>query len=833
MQVLANDAPVAPASTATPGKVRLSTNTVIAPALTAIAYGIGAHLGMALTFGREQFAVLWPPNAILLAALLICPVRMWWLLVCAVLPVHLLVEVGSGVSMPMALSWFASNSFEALLGATIVRRFSAGRVRLDTVRAFSTFLIGATLVTVSVATFLDGALIAWNGWGGGTFWSNWQTRFLSNALAMQIIVPAVLAVNARTLRAVRRARPQRLAEGGLLALCILAVGIVTFVYPERAFGLGPALLYVPLPLLLWAAMRFGTAGVSLSLLVVTFLTVAGAVKGAGPFLSFLPRQNALSVELFLLLISVPLSLLAIVITERRRSEGRGRETHRLLTLTMQTAHTGTWQVNLETGEIRTDGLMREIFGLPASGPTTYAQWIGSIHPDDRAWAESHYQAALSADSPRDARGNTPIPEFEARVRHPDGSVRWFMTRGTVLRHADGSPYATTGVAVDTTERHRTARALWDNDDRMALAATTANIGFWSIEVATNELWLSEHCNTMLGLPADPHLAREAFDAIIHPLDVGAHISDVSGQHSEPIVAREFHVVRADNTRRLLASSARRELGPDNRPERIIGVLRDVTELRNAEQTVEERSQELAHLSRIATIGELSATLVHEIGQPAGAVLLNAYAADAMLRHQAWDPATVQQVIGDVLRDSRRLTTIIDQLRSLLRRDEVARELLDMRRVVSDAIELAHVELARQGIRLELAMPDELPGVMGNRAQLLQVLLNLILNARDAMTDAPQSRRQLRVTAEVDVSAMLTITVEDSGVGIPADRMPHIFTPFFTSKERGLGLGLGISRSIVTEHHGTLSAESRAEGAAFHITLPAVNAPVAGADDLGR
>ena len=286
------------------------------------------------------------------------------------------------------------------------------------------------------------------------------------------------------------------------------------------------------------------------------------------------------------------------------------------------------------------------------------------------------------------------------------------------------------------------------------------------------------------------------------------------------VAREFSIVGRDGVERLVASSARWvERTAEGGPARIVGVARDITEQRRAEREMHEREEQLSHLARVGLIGQFTGAIVHEIGQPTGAVLLNARVAQRLIEGNESIPASIAEVIDDIVRDSERSAEVISELRRLLRRDETERHQLDVGQLVLSALELAHSDFVQHGIEVELSSGGDLPCILGNRAQLQQVLLNLFLNARDAMFSVPAGKRHLRVEVGRFGTSTIHIRVVDTGCGISPDHLAEVFEPYVTSKPAGVGLGLTISRTIMREHGGTLSAESNGNGAVMHLTLP--------------
>ena len=226
---------------------------------------------------------------------------------------------------------------------------------------------------------------------------------------------------------------------------------------------------------------------------------------------------------------------------------------------------------------------------------------------------------------------------------------------------------------------------------------------------------------------------------------------------------------------------------------------------------------------VATLGELSGALAHELSQPLTAVLTNAQAARHFLNRQPLDLEQIRGALEDIIRNDKRAGAVIDRLRALLRKGESQRQPVDVGDVVREVIDLAVGELTSRLIHVKSALSPAIPPVLGDRVQLQQVVLNLVLNACDAMNSTHESDRQLLFSTKAD-ERFVELAVSDRGPGIPDGQIERVFEPFVTFREEGLGLGLAISRSIVTAHGGSIRAENNADGGAtFRCVLPAAAA----------
>ncbi len=248
------------------------------------------------------------------------------------------------------------------------------------------------------------------------------------------------------------------------------------------------------------------------------------------------------------------------------------------------------------------------------------------------------------------------------------------------------------------------------------------------------------------------------------------------------------------------------------------IARDITQRKQAEMETRRQRSELAHLSRVTTLGELSGSLAHELNQPLGAILRNTEAAELFLQDPSPDLEELRAIMTDIRKDDQRAAALIDRMRSIAKRREVEASLLDLNLLVSEVIGLVKPEVDTRKVQLTFKAASSLPPVSGDRIQLQQVLLNLLLNAMDAVNDSELDRRLVTVRVQPGGKSV-EVAVSDTGQGIPTDKLAHIFDPFFTTKLNGMGMGLAISRTIIEAHGGTIRAENNPDGGAtFYFTL---------------
>jgi PAS domain S-box-containing protein len=374
--------------------------------------------------------------------------------------------------------------------------------------------------------------------------------------------------------------------------------------------------------------------------------------------------------------------------------------------------------------------------------------------------------------------------------------------------------------VDIVERKYAQRALEESEKRTALAATSVSLGFWSWDLRTNDIWLSEHGRQLLGLRSGAPCTGDSLMSLVH-VDDRQRVNEATQSAVDRRMAceGEYRIVRDGGKTRWISFKGRLEFSADIATQ-MIGVIIDVTERKEAELELQDRRRELAHLGRVATVGQLSGALAHELRQPLTAILSNARAAQLLLERTAPDLDEVRTILADIVSDDVRAGEVIARLRGLLKKDVSTFESVRLAEILGESIDIAHHDLVGRGVVVTRETEWSLPAVFGDRVQLQQVLINLVMNACDAMRDNPPGNRRLTVGTSCDDAGFVVAYVTDCGTGILQGDVEQVFEPFVTSKREGLGLGLAICRTIVTAHRGRLWAVNNAAGGAtFFLALP--------------
>jgi PAS domain S-box-containing protein len=370
-------------------------------------------------------------------------------------------------------------------------------------------------------------------------------------------------------------------------------------------------------------------------------------------------------------------------------------------------------------------------------------------------------------------------------------------------------------------------SLRENELRMELAESAAQLGLWRWDIRADEVWVNENGRALLGLNGAERLGMERFLAALVPEDRDPVQRAIDHALRAGVdYESEFRVRDAHGSVRWLSARGRVEYDQRRAPVLMRGVSFDITERRNAESEQLRQRQELAHLSRVAMLGELSGSLAHELNQPLSAILSNAQAAQEFLSAKPVDLDEVRGILQDIVSEDRRAGEIIRRLRLLFRKGEVQHEPIDLNGLILEVLKLMNSEQVNHGVTLQTELAPELPAVTGDRVQLQQVLINLIMNAFDAMGGLDMAERTLTIATRLDSEDRVEIRVADTGCGIPLGHLERIFEPFHTTKAHGMGLGLAVCRTIISAHAGVLRATNNPDrGACLYVTLPPQTAGV--------
>ncbi len=654
---------------------------------------------------------------------------------------------------------------------------------------------------------------------------------------------------------VRHASVRRWAEATALAICLAVTGWLAFGVPfGRVTGLPISIdtpLVVQLPLVVWAAFRFGPVAVSLVLLAMTFLATWTVVSGEAVSPPLSPERLIFTVQMFLIGVGVTLLGLAALTEERRLSIHAVRE------------------------RLRFEGLMLEFSRAFVRIPSEQvdrvsAEWLGRIGSFLRLDGVRLFQVVtgdltLVAEWKRPGQG--PTPPIDVKEDFP-----WILTRiqansAVVLPNLDTLP-------PDAARDRASLKAQGYNavlmmpmlaDEQLVggLAFGTVAERAWADELVVNLRLMSEVlANALVRRHTDDALRSSEVmkSAILDSLTSGVAVIDAHGRilglngnwtrlveqsgvmsHSPVLLGDDLliasspdavagikAVLNGSQTRSALewASSTTADtrwwMLVTTRLNRVEGgavvTLIEITERRRAEIEAQRSRQVLAHVGRVSTMGELTASLAHQLNQPLTGILSNAQAARRLLEMLPPDYAEVRGAMSDIVDDARRASEVIQHLRDLMRRGEFEMSPVDVNAVIRDVVGLVGSDAVIRNVTVTLDLDPQPIVVRGNSVQLQQVVLNLIVNALEAITDG-DGERAVCVSCRRAGPHEVRVVVRDSGTGLDEGEESLVFDPFYTTKAHGMGMGLSIARSIVESHGGSIHAGHQDRGTAFEFSLP--------------
>lgn len=425
-------------------------------------------------------------------------------------------------------------------------------------------------------------------------------------------------------------------------------------------------------------------------------------------------------------------------------------------------------------------------------------------------------------------------EVEVRIRRHDGVFRWFLFRANPLRDESGNIVKWYGVNTDIEEQKVAAAKLREAHDHHTQAQRLSKTGSFTTDVnADTHIW-SDELYRILEYELGESATFRAFHDRIHPDDVEGFDAGFRRTMRDRVEFDEmFRIVTPKGNIKHLHAVAHFIPGNPDRPI-VMGSIQDITDAKLAGDALAETRSELAHVARVATLNTLTASIAHEVNQPLSGILTNA---NTCLRMLAADPPDLKgaaETARRTIRDADRASEVIKRLRGMFAKRGANLEPIDLNETAKEVIGLSAAELARKQVSVQICLADGLPPVRGDRIQLQQVMLNLLLNAADATAEITGRSKCVTLSSELDADGHVRLAVTDNGIGFGTEKAEQLFSPFFSTKPDGMGMGLSISRSIVESHGGKLWAAANAgPGATFgfsippagHIDLPTAAEPV--------
>ncbi|HZE13631.1 MAG TPA: PAS domain-containing protein [Chthoniobacterales bacterium] len=439
-------------------------------------------------------------------------------------------------------------------------------------------------------------------------------------------------------------------------------------------------------------------------------------------------------------------------------------------------------------------------------------WTENVHPEDRMSCLNTYLKAFGERKPC---------VMQYRLRRHDGIYRTVTDEGIPRYDAAGKFLGYIGACIDITDQLEQQKAFHESEERVALATEAAQLGAWELDCRTGELWLSEKVRALFELPFAKPISYADFEERVHPEDrERRHGATERAIETKGSYELEYRLLLPDGAIRWIAGRGHCIPNEDGKSCRLLGVSMDVTSRKLAEEAAKHSRQQIDLLSRVSLLGEMTASLAHELNQPLSAIVNNASAGMRFIEKGNLDPETLHEIMVDVVADGRRAHEIIHAVRQTIKKGSAIRQRIDLNDTIGKVVHMVQSDAQVQSCEMETALEDDLPEIEGDPVQIQQVFVNLLSNAFDAMHDTARTNRKVKITTERNGKETVCVSVRDRGPGIAGEARDHLFEQFFTTKDDGLGMGLSIVRTIIEAHGGKIGADNaEGGGARFFFTLP--------------
>ena len=439
-------------------------------------------------------------------------------------------------------------------------------------------------------------------------------------------------------------------------------------------------------------------------------------------------------------------------------------------------------------------------------------WNEVIHPDDRDRVDDYWRSRVTSGMPGD---------IEARMRRHDGAYRWFRCRANPFRDAAGNISRWLGTNIDIEDRKRGEEALQSSERNSSLIINTIPTHIYVLNTEGSVQYVNQAVMEYTGLTLEDVQQEDYRDRVIHPEDFKrVRAPRAAGLRQGAPFSTEQRVLGKDGQYRWFLVRYQPLLDEQGHIARWYVAAFDIEDLKLAQEELQTTRAALAHVSRVSTMGELTASIAHEINQPLSGIITNANTCLRMLAAEQADVDGARETARRTIRDANRASEVIAHLRALFARTERAFDPIDLTEATEEVLALCRSDLQRKGTLLVPEFAATLPVVIGDRIQLQQVIVNLLTNAADAMLAVDDRPRELHITTELDPDDRVRVTVRDSGVGFDSRDAEKLFGAFFTTKPHGMGIGLSVSRSIIESHHGRIWAtKNEGPGATFAFAIP--------------
>jgi two-component system sensor kinase FixL len=821
-----------------------------------MAFGLGlalcAELGYFLSFREPQaFATFWPASGLYLATLAVSPPRRWPGYLAAAIAANALLELlGHGRPLWLIAAFCCANTLEAVCGAWLLQRVHRRPFHAESLADFI-WLVGLAGLGAPLAGAAVGGAAATAAAGApDALWRNIAAWWRSDAMGVLAVAPLVLTVRGQ-LGWRRRCGPKMWLEAVATAAMIVAASLVAFgpqLGPQRQL---PAYPFVVAPPLIWCGLRFGQFGTAIGVFLASAIAVWGTTRGYGLFAHMEPNveMQLAALHAYVTVVTITPLLFAAVIQQQTRAEDRLKQNLELLEAVMKGTTDAIFIKDLQGRYLLINEPGARMLGLSP------ADVIGK---DDTALFDLPTARRIRNEDRRTIL-TAQTTTYEAVATSAGKTWYHYTTKGP-YRDVQGRVIGVVGIARDISDLKRAEEVLRASEARARAVFELAGDAIIRIDERGTIESFNPAAERMFGWPAAEIVGRNVA-ALMPPPFSCEHDSYLATYLQTGVpkmigTTRELVGLRRDGTAFPIEVTISEVRIGDQRT--FTGIVRDVTERRQAQQALEEaksalerrvvehtaelvaaneqlrremneraRAEErhrelqaqLAHAARLSSLGEMAAELAHEINQPLSAIANFVFGTLRRLTAGTISVEVIRPTLETIGREAKRAAEVVRRTKDFVRKQPPCHVPLALNALVDEALAITEYECREFQVRVHKHLAPDLPRVAGDEVQLRQAVVNLVLNALEALKSVPAENRSLTLTTEWG-GGQVTLGVTDTGPGMEPAVVERIFEAFFTTKPKGLGLGLTISRSIIESHGGRLWVQSLpGQGTSFFFTLP--------------
>jgi len=501
--------------------------------------------------------------------------------------------------------------------------------------------------------------------------------------------------------------------------------------------------------------------------------------------------------------------IASIAIERALSEAALKQSETFLAEAQRLSRIGSFSWRVATNEITWSEQLYRIYDFEPGVPVTFDLIRTRVHPEDLTLYEKMVEQA---------RNGAEDFEWQYRLLMPDQSIKYMHAVARATRNDKGQLEYLAAVQ-DITRRKIREEKLRRSEAFLAEGQHLARMGNFWWRVMTDQIVWSEPMYSIFEFEPGTTVTLDMIASRVHPDDISSLHDMIERAHRGDDFEYEHRIVMPDGSVKYLHLIAHHARGNHRGPE-YIGAVQDVTQRHMSEEALSKARSELAHVSRVMSLGALTASIAHEVNQPLSGIITNASTCMRMLDAEPPNVDGARETTKRTIRDGRRAADVITRLRALFARKDTVGELVDLNEATREVIALSRSELERNRVITKTELAEQLPPITGDRVQLQQVIMNLLRNGSDAMTGIDDRPRELLFRTEIEDGDRVRLSVQDAGSGFHGQSLDQLFQSFYTTKQNGMGIGLSVSRSIIENHHGRLSATPNdGPGVTFSFSIP--------------